>query len=58
VAWLAGHRAGVWPNAQGFARLWKLERGFKPALPANERERKYAGWKRAVGALLGHAASS
>ena len=58
VAWLAGHRAGVWPDALGFARLWKLERGFKPALPASERERKYAGWKRAVGALLGHAGRS
>jgi len=58
VAWLAGHRAGMWPDAAGFARLWKLERGFKPALPASERERKYAGWKRAVGALLGHAGRS
>src|SRR5262245_64960047 len=34
VAWLAGHKAGVWPDAQGFARLWRLDRSFKPALPA------------------------
>ena len=33
---------------QGFGKLWKLDRGFKPALAAAERERKYAGWKRAV----------
>ena len=58
VAWLAGHKAGVWPDARGFGRLWKLDRSFKPALPSIERERKYAGWKRAVGALLGHAGSS
>src|SRR5262249_61425156 len=58
VAWLAGHKAGVWPDAQGFGRLWKLDRSFKPALPGHERERKYAGWKRAVGALLGHAGNS
>jgi glycerol kinase len=46
----------VWPDAAGFGRLWKLERGFKPALAAEERERKYAGWQRAVRAVLGHAA--
>ena len=57
VAWLAGHKAGVWPDAQGFARLWKLERSFKPALARAQRERKYAGWKRAVRALLSHADS-
>jgi glycerol kinase len=56
AAWLAGHKAGVWPDAVGFAKLWKLERGFKPALEAAERERKYAGWQRAVRAVLGHAA--
>jgi glycerol kinase len=52
AAWLAGHKAGVWPDAEGFARLWKLDRAFAPALPAAERERKYAGWKRAVQAVL------
>jgi glycerol kinase len=55
AAWLAGHRAGVWPDAAGFAKLWKLERAFKPALAAAERERKYAGWRRAVRAVLQHA---
>jgi glycerol kinase len=56
AAWLAGHKAGVWPDAEGFGRLWKLQQGFKPKLEAAERERKYAGWKRAVQAVLGHAA--
>ena len=56
AAWLAGHKAGVWPDADGFGKLWKLERGFKPALASTERERKYAGWKRAVAAVLAHAA--
>src|SRR6185295_16644476 len=28
AAWLAGHRSGVWPDADGFARLWKVERAF------------------------------
>jgi glycerol kinase len=46
----------VWADAAGFGRLWKLERGFVPALAAAERERKYAGWQRAVKAVLWHAA--
>jgi glycerol kinase len=58
AAWLAGHKAGVWPDAAGFARLWKLQRGFKPQLAAPERERKYAGWQRAVRTVLGHATGS
>jgi glycerol kinase len=56
AAWLAGHKAGVWPDAEGFGKLWKLDRAFSPALGAVERERKYAGWKRSVSAVLGHAA--
>jgi glycerol kinase len=57
AAWLAGHKAGVWPNQDGFARLWKLDRAFSPALAAVERERRYAGWKRSVEAVLAHAAA-
>jgi glycerol kinase len=56
AAWLAGHKAGVWPDADGFGKLWKLDRAFSPALAASERERKYAGWKRSVEAVLGQAA--
>ena len=52
AAWLAGHKAGVWPSAEGFARLWKLERAFKPMLAAAERQRKYLGWQRSVAAVL------
>jgi glycerol kinase len=55
AAWLAGHRAGVWPDADGFAKHWKLERAFAPRLAATERERKYAGWRRSVQAVLAHA---
>lgn len=57
AAWLAGHKAGAWPDADGFGKLWKLDRAFAPALAAAEREKKYAGWKRSVAAVLGHAAS-
>ena len=52
AAWLAGHKAGVWPGTDGFGKLWQLQRAFKPAMAAAERERKYAAWKRAVAAVL------
>ena len=55
AAWLAGHKAGVWPDADGFAKLWKLDRAFAPKLAAAEREKMYAGWKRAIAAVLNHA---
>jgi glycerol kinase len=58
AAWLAGHKAGLWPDAAGFAKLWRLERAFEPRLPADARARKYAGWQRAVRAVLGHAAGT
>jgi glycerol kinase len=57
AAWLAGHKAGVWPDAEGFARLWRLDRAFAPAMASGERERRYAGWRRAVDAVIGYAVS-
>ncbi|MEM1365004.1 MAG: glycerol kinase GlpK [Pseudomonadota bacterium] len=48
AAWLAGSRAGVWPDMAGFAERWKLERRFEPQMEADQRETKYAGWQDAV----------
>ncbi|MEM1378236.1 MAG: glycerol kinase GlpK [Pseudomonadota bacterium] len=48
VAWLAGSRAGVWPDQEGFAATWKRERRFEPAMEGDERTRKIAGWQDAV----------
>ena len=48
AAWLAGYRAGVWPDMQGFSKHWALERRFKPEMPEVVRKRKLAGWKDAV----------
>ncbi len=50
VAWLAGQRAGVYPDLAGFSESWALERTFRPRMDAGERDRKYADWKRAVAA--------
>ena len=48
AAWLAGSKAGVWPDMQGFAKTWKLNQKFVPAMNADTRARKYAGWQDAV----------
>jgi glycerol kinase len=55
AAWLAGHRAGVWPDREGFARLWRLDRAFTPAMPAAERRRHGERWRQAIAAVLGYA---
>lgn len=52
VAWLAGQRAGVWPDADGFAKTWKRERRFTPQMDNNTRARKRAGWQDAVSRTL------
>ena len=53
AAWLAGMRAGVYPDAKGFAETWKLDRRFEPAVGEADREERYARWKRAVQAVMG-----
>ena len=58
AAWLAGHKAGVWPDAEGFGKLWRLDRAFAPLMAAAERARRYAGWRRAVEAVIGYSASA
>jgi glycerol kinase len=57
AAWLAGAEAGVWPDQEGFAKQWRLERRFTPVMAPNAREQKYKGWTKAVRATLGHARS-
>lgn len=48
AAWLAGSKAGVWPDQEGFARQWRLDRRFEPAMPTAARDAKLAGWRDAV----------
>ena len=48
AAWLAGMRAGLYPGPAEFARTWALDRRFEPAMDAERREEKYAGWRDAV----------
>jgi glycerol kinase len=48
AAWLAGAQAGVWPDQEGFANAWRLDRRFQPTLPDAERRQRLAGWRAAV----------
>jgi glycerol kinase len=48
AAWLAGWKAGVWPDMRGFARRWALDRQFNPSMDPAVRKRKLKGWADAV----------
>ncbi|WP_095587242.1 glycerol kinase GlpK [Actibacterium ureilyticum] len=53
AAWLAGMQAGICPGPTEFAQSWSLERRFQPAMDAQTRAGKVAGWKDAVRRTLG-----
>ena len=51
-AWLAGSRAGIYPDQAGFAESWALDRQFTPDMDPETRARRYSGWKDAIGRTL------
>jgi len=54
AAWLAGSKAGVWPDMADFARSWALDLRFEPAMDAGTRTAKLKGWHEAVRRTLSH----
>lgn len=48
AAYLAGLDAGLLPEPDRFADLWRLERRFSPAMAASQRKRKVVGWRDSV----------
>jgi glycerol kinase len=52
AAYLAGLSAGVYPDPERFADLWRLENRFTPSMSATVRDRKVAGWRDAVARTL------
>jgi len=48
AAYLAGLAVGFWQDQQEIARNWAVDRIFEPAMSAGQREKLYAGWKKAV----------
>lgn len=47
AAYLAGLQAGIW-KLDDLKKLRKTERKFEPSYAPEQRDRKYAGWKKAV----------
>ncbi|MCH8026258.1 MAG: glycerol kinase GlpK [Chloroflexi bacterium] len=56
AAYLAGLGVGVWGGLDDIASRWRSDRTFEPAMAADEREERYAGWQRAVERAKGWAA--
>ena len=50
AAWLAGMRAGVYPDMQGFADTWARDSRFDPKMGEDARSEGYARWQRAIAA--------
>ena len=48
AAYLAGLATGFWESQEQIAQQWAVEREFQPQMSADERDRLYAGWRRAV----------
>jgi glycerol kinase len=53
AAFLAGLKAGVWPDLDSLRRLGHEAGRFPPQLPAEERRRRVALWRKAVQAVIG-----
>lgn len=48
AAYLAGLAVGYWNGFEDVTRNWALDREFRPAMDVAQREKLYAGWKKAV----------
>ncbi len=48
AAYAAGLATGVWPDLDALRAHWQVDRTFEPQMPADERERRYRLWQKAV----------
>ncbi len=55
AAYLAALQADLAPDPADWAARWQAARRFTPAMPAAERERRYAAWQDAVARTLSRA---
>jgi glycerol kinase len=53
AAYLAGWRAGVYGGPEAFAKKWRRQKRFVPAMGDQARAAAYAVWKDAVRRTLG-----
>jgi glycerol kinase len=57
AAYAAGMAAGFWESLAELESHWEAGRTFEPAMAAEERDRLYSGWNKAVNKSLGWIAS-
>jgi glycerol kinase len=55
AAYLAGLKAGVWPDLEALRRLGAAARRFEPGLAEEARRQRLAQWRRAVQAVIAFA---
>ncbi|HCQ66863.1 MAG TPA: glycerol kinase [Rhodobacteraceae bacterium] len=48
AAWLAGMKAGVYPDRETFAKSWAVEHRFEPMMAAGTRTQRLEVWKDAI----------
>ena len=48
AAYLAGLAVGYWKGLDDVTKNWALDREFRPSMDPAQREKLYAGWKKAV----------
>ena len=52
AAWLAGMKAGVYPDQEAFSKGWMLDQRFEPKMDEDLRASGYDGWKDAISRTL------
>lgn len=52
AAYLAGLAVGYWSSKDEIAAKWNVNRAFNPDMKSEDREKMYAGWKKAVSRAL------
>ena len=58
AAFLAGLGSGLWPSMRALEGRWQVDRTFEPNISTDERDTRYATWRRAVARALDWAAGS
>ena len=48
AAYLAGLAVGYWSDKEEIAKKWNVDKTFQPEMEEESRNKKYAGWKKAV----------
>ena len=53
AAYLAGWQAGLYGPPAAFAKRWRRQKRFEPAMDSETREARYGAWRDAVKRTLG-----